>query len=181
LGDGVRGRLDDVVLRSMRPADVARVAELEAASFSTPWRASTFATLLERPGAELLVLDQAEAGVIGYAVLWCILDQGELANIAVDRAWQGRGLGSRLLTHTLDAARERGVETVYLEVRESNEAALRMYGRFGFSQVAVRRDYYERPREDARVMMKRLKDGVPDTEATGGGHAILKRPGDDGA
>ncbi len=154
---GLSGRADAMTIRAMRPADVARVAELEAASFSTPWRASTFATLLDRPGAELLVVEHDDAGVIGYAVLWCILDQGELANIAIDRAWRGRGLGSRLLARALKVARDRGVEVVYLEVRESNDAAQRMYRRFGFTQVAVRRGYYERPREDARVMMKRLE------------------------
>jgi ribosomal-protein-alanine N-acetyltransferase len=56
----------------------------------------------------------------------------------------------------IDVARERGVETVYLEVRESNEPALELYRRFGFSQIGLRRGYYDRPREDARILMAKL-------------------------
>jgi ribosomal-protein-alanine N-acetyltransferase len=52
----------------------------------------------------------------------------------------------------LQTAKERGVETVYLEVRASNERAARLYARFGFTEIGIRRDYYERPTEDARVL-----------------------------
>jgi len=86
-------------------------------------------------------------------VLWCILDQGELANMAITQSFRRRGLGGFLLARVLDVARERGIETMYLEVRASNEVALKLYTRFGFTDVGVRRAYYERPKEDARVMM----------------------------
>ena len=139
------------VVRSMAPGDVSAVVELETASFSSPWSESTFHTLLDRPGAELMVLDDG-GEVIGYAVLWCILDQGELANIAIRPDRRGGGLGATLLDAVLERARSRGVETLFLEVRESNAVARAMYARFGFSELGVRRDYYDRPREDARIL-----------------------------
>ena len=139
----------------MAAADVEAVAEMEAAAFSTPWRADTFRTLLERPGAEMHVIEDG-GEVVGYAVLWCILDQGELANIAIREDARGRGLGGVLLDRVLDVARERGVRSLFLEVRVSNEAAASLYDSRGFREIGRRRDYYDRPREDARVLEKRL-------------------------
>ena len=141
---------------AMEQADVEQVGAIEAASFTTPWKPATFGTLLGRPGAILLVLEVPPHRVAGYAVLWCIQDQGELANIVVIRELRDRGLGSYLLDCVMDEARERGVVSLYLEVRVSNFRARSMYGSHGFEEIGVRRDYYERPQEDARVLMKRL-------------------------
>jgi ribosomal-protein-alanine N-acetyltransferase len=143
----------------MRAADVPAVAALEASSFSTPWHPDTFQRLLERPGAELWVTEE-EGEVAAYAVLWCILDEGELANIAVLPEARGRGVGGRLLDHLVEVARDRGVRRLFLEVRESNEAARRLYATRGFREVGRRRAYYEKPREDARVL---ALDLVPDS------------------
>jgi ribosomal-protein-alanine N-acetyltransferase len=140
----------------MQAGDVERVVAIEAASFTSAWQPDTFRGLLHRPGTELWVLDEPEDGVIGYSVLWCILDQGELANIAIAEGHRGRGLGALLLAKMLDVGGERGVGAVYLEVRESNAAAIGLYDRFGFAQIGVRRRYYDKPREDALVMMLRL-------------------------
>lgn len=150
--EGRPGRVGHVVcVRDMREHDVDRVAALEAASFGSPWQADTFRRLLGRAGAELMVV-QIEEEVIAYAVLWCILDQGELANIAVEESWRGRGIGGRLMGHVLDRARERGVKDLFLEVRESNAVARELYARRGFQAIGVRRDYYDSPREDACVL-----------------------------
>jgi ribosomal-protein-alanine N-acetyltransferase len=135
--------------------DVEAVAALEARAFSTPWRSDTFRTLLERPGAELVVAE-VDGSFAGYAVLWCILDQGELANIAIVEALRGTGLGGVLLDHVLGVARARGVRTLFLEVRVGNAAAAHLYESRGFVEIGRRRDYYDDPREDARVMQKPL-------------------------
>ena len=147
----------DVVVRPMRLADVDSVVEIESETFSSPWRRDTFANLLGRPGVELLVMEGSSDGVIGYAVLWCIVDQAELANVAVGSRWRGRGLGRVLIGRVLEVARARGMDKVFLEVRASNERAADIYRGFGFTEVGVRRDYYRDPREDARVMMIALE------------------------
>ena len=95
-------------------------------------------------------------GVVAYAVFWWVLDQGELANLAVKEQHQGRGLGSALLQRVVDHARAQGVESLFLEVRISNETAHQLYLSRGFTQVAVRKDYYQGPREDARILVLRL-------------------------
>lgn len=139
-------------MRRMVAADVDAVAAIESEAFTSPWSRQTFLDLADRPNLELLVLEHREEGVIGYAVLWCIMDQGELANVAVTPRHRGRGLGTFLLASVLDIARRRGIETVFLEVRVSNERALDLYERLGFSDVGLRKGYYDHPKEDARIM-----------------------------
>ena len=150
------GTPEGIEVRSMRLADVEAVVQIETETFSTPWQKETFSSLIDRSGVELLVMDDAEDGVIGYAVLWCILDQAELANVAVTSKRRGRGLGRHLIGHVLDVARDRGVTKMFLEVRASNGRAAEIYRRFGFSEVGFRRDYYDDPPEDARIMMATL-------------------------
>jgi ribosomal-protein-alanine N-acetyltransferase len=145
-----------VQVRAMREADVDAVVAIETQAFSSPWQRDTFLELIGRPNLEVLVMDHPTAGIVGYAVLWCIMDQGELANLAIVPEMRGRGLGTRMLESVIDTARRRGVETMYLEVRDSNAAALELYRRFGFSQVGLRRGYYDRPKEDARILMAKL-------------------------
>jgi ribosomal-protein-alanine N-acetyltransferase len=140
----------------MTPGDIDEVVAIEASTFSTPWSEGTFRTLLERSGVESWVLEGPDVGLVAYAIAWCILDQGELANIAVASRFRSRGYGSFLLSKVLEVARERGVASMYLEVRSSNTAAAQLYRRFGFEEVGVRKAYYERPTEDALVMATRL-------------------------
>lgn len=166
-GDSARVRVDDAAtVRRMTAADLPAVVAIETEAFSTPWQLDTFEGLLDRDGLELMVLaggsergdgsERAADEVLGYAVLWCVLDQGELANIAVRPELRGRGLGARLLDEVVAVSRRRGVAKLYLEVRDSNDGALRLYERFGFREVGRRRGYYKDPREDARVMALEL-------------------------
>lgn len=162
-------------VRPMEERDVERVAALERETFSTPWRPRTFRGLLDREGAVLRVLETRE-DVIGYTVLWCIGSQGELANIAVREDLRGRGFGTILLDDALAEATRRGVSRLYLEVRESNEAARALYAGRGFEEAGRRRGYYERPREDALVLVRVLDSPDPGGKPDGhDGH-----DGDDG-
>ena len=145
-----------VRIRSMRIEDVERVVEIETEAFTSPWQAETFEGLVGRSTVEILVLEDEVHGVVGYAVLWCVVDQGELANVAVASERRGEGLGRYLVDQVLQVARRRGLEKVFLEVRASNDTAARLYESFGFSEVGVRRDYYDHPREDARIMVVKL-------------------------
>lgn len=147
----------DVEVRAMRAEDVDAVVAIETEVFSSPWQRETFLELIGRRNLELLVMEHGSEGIVGYAVLWCVLDQGELANLAITPPMRGRGLGTRLLGRVVEVAREHGVETIYLEVRESNAAALELYRRFGFSQVGLRKGYYDHPKEDARILMAKLR------------------------
>ncbi len=142
-------------LRSMTPSDVPEVARIETTAFSTPWSEETFNSLLKRSGVELWVAEWGDE-LAAYAILWKVLDEGELANIAVRSDLRGRGIGSGLLSRMLEVAEDSGVRSLYLEVRESNGLAREMYARRGFHEIGVRKGYYEGPREDARILKKSL-------------------------
>ncbi len=140
----------------MTPSDVPEVARIETTAFSTPWSEATFRSLLERSAVELWVAEWGDQ-LAAYAILWTVLDEGELANIAVRSDLRGRGIGSGLLSRMLEVAEDSGVRSLYLEVRESNALAREMYARRGFHEIGVRKAYYEGPREDARVLKKSLE------------------------
>ena len=156
--EGPEGGRSGLSLRPMMLSDVSEVARIETTAFSTPWSEGTFRSLLERSGVQLWVAEW-EDQLAAYAILWRVLDEGELANIAVRRDLRGRGIGSGLLGRILEVAEDSGIRSLYLEVRESNDRAREMYARRGFHEIGVRKGYYEGPREDARVLKKCLDGG----------------------
>ncbi len=138
-------------VRRMRRRDLGEVTEIERRSYSLPWSAFTFRSLLRRPNASLLVAEENK-GVAGYAALWLAADEAELGNLAVRPGRRGQGIGRVLLRHVLEEAASRGARAVFLEVRESNAIARRLYEASGFRIVGSRPDYYASPREDALIM-----------------------------
>ena len=149
-----------IACRPLVASDIDAVFAIEAGAFTTPWQPETFEGLLGRDTVEMVVMTDQTSEVIGYAVLWCILDQGELANLAIVPERRGAGLGSHLLRHVLDVAALRGVAKFFLEVRASNAAAIALYEGFGFTEIGVRRGYYDNPKEDALVMAVSLTESA---------------------
>ena len=166
-----------VKIRPAIPTDLDAIAELELHSFSNPWHPDTFRSLLKQPRALVLAAEDPIQGVVGYAVLWWVLDQGELANLAVGEDQRGRGIGSSLLDRAVTHAMSQGVESLFLEVRVSNESALGLYKSRGFAQISIRRGYYQNPPEDALVLVKHL---VPAFRTESDGFGVeLKKNGED--
>jgi len=137
--------------RPLHPDDLGIVQRIEQESYTVPWSESTFRSLILRTDTDLLC---AEVGgiVVGYAVCWYIMDQGELGNVAVDEPWRRAGVGAQLVTAVLERARKRGAREVFLEVRRTNGVAQRLYERLGFREIGLRKNYYVKPIEDALVM-----------------------------
>jgi len=143
-------------LAVMRDADLTEVLAIESAIYSHPWTRGNFADSLRagylcrtwRSGAELL----------GYFVLLVAAGEGHLLNLSVAAARQRQGHGSSLLGEVIRLARGRDARQLFLEVRPTNAGAKALYGRFGFSQVAVRPGYYpvHGGREDALVLTRTL-------------------------
>jgi ribosomal-protein-alanine N-acetyltransferase len=149
-----------VSIRRARVADVDAIHAIELASFSDPWSRVGFRdTILGDRGLIVVAVDAAQA-VIGFAVLLTAADQAEIANIAVAKSELRRGIGASLLDHVVAAAKLAGAVTIHLEVRESNTAALALYGSRGFREEARRLQYYRKPDEDAVVMRLSLAPAV---------------------
>lgn len=150
----------EFALRDLRADDLPRILEIEQASFSTPWRRSTFEGLLRRGDADLIGAT-AEGRLVGYAITWTIMDQAELGNVAVMGEVRGRGLGRTLVLAALERVRSRGARECFLEVRESNHTARRLYESLGFVAIGRRRRYYSSPVEDALVMRREVDGRAP--------------------
>jgi ribosomal-protein-alanine N-acetyltransferase len=116
---------------------------------------------------------EEEGRVVGYLVAWHVADELHIGNLAVAPAKQGRGIAASLLSGALASAAERGIEYAALEVRVSNERAIRLYERFGFSGIAIRKAYYEDNGENALIMLRVIGGGAggPAGQAPGGGAA----------
>lgn len=148
-----------VTWRPMREDDLPAVAALEQASHAAPWTQGNFRDAFAA-GYGTLVGEQNRS-VVAYGVLMLAPGEAQLLNLTVAAAARRRGLGRRLLQRLLSDAVGVGAEQCFLEVRESNHAAIALYLREGFAPVARRTGYYPPPagsgrREDALVMRRRL-------------------------
>ena len=129
--------------------DLATVAAIESGAYVFPWTIGNFRDSL-LSGYECIGCWTGRE-LIGYAIVMTALEEAHLLNLAVASNWQRRGIGAQFLQHLIDGARKHRLEMLYLEVRPSNISARRMYERFGFRQLGLRRDYYPAMtgREDA--------------------------------
>jgi ribosomal-protein-alanine N-acetyltransferase len=136
----------------MQMADLDAVMAIEPLIYTHPWTHGNFKDSLNA-GYSCWVYAEGNC-VIGYAVLMLVLDEAHLLNLSIAQAYQGRGLGHALLEQMMHTARNHGAQNMFLEVRPSNEAAIHLYERVGFNEMAVRRGYYPAKdgREDAILM-----------------------------
>jgi ribosomal-protein-alanine N-acetyltransferase len=142
----------EIVIRPARVEDVDRILQIERESFTDPWHRRSFEQIVDDVRVHFRVAEGGGGAVAGYIIAWFVADEGEIANVAVAPPFRGRGVGAALLDEAIAAGRARGVEAVYLDVRESNEAARRLYASRGFVEIGRRRGYYRRPEEDALVL-----------------------------
>ena len=145
-------------IRPASQADVAVVAVIERASFGDPWSAEAFRELLEMRDAIFLVATRrSPETVAGYVIARVVADEADVLNLAVSPAERGRGLGGELLDAGLAAVIDKGAREVFLEVRESNVAALALYGSREFMTISRRGRYYRNPVEDALLLRRAIE------------------------
>lgn len=145
----------------MQQRHVAAIAALEAANFSAPWDEAAIAAELENPLALWLVDEgtgkgEAEVGVLGYVGSQSCFEDADIMNVCVAPAARRRGVAEALMRELEARLAPKSVEQITLEVRASNEPAIRLYEKLGYAQVGIRKGYYEKPREDALILQKEL-------------------------
>lgn len=138
--------------RPMCEADLAQIAQIEPRIYTHPWTRGNFVDSL-KAGYSCRVVECAEE-LVGYGVLMVGVREAHLLNLSIAPEWQGRGLGRALLAHFIALARDDDALQMFLEVRPSNSAAISLYAKAGFRDIAVRRGYYPagNDREDAILM-----------------------------
>lgn len=140
----------------MNERDIDPVTALEASLQPFPWSRGNFADSLNS-GYSVWVL-RLGGELIGFSVVMQVLDEAHLLNIGVCQRYQGQGYGARMLRHAMECARRHGATKLFLEVRPSNDKAVRLYHHFGFHQIGLRKGYYPAAdgREDGLIFDKEL-------------------------
>uniref|UniRef100_A0A366I5L0 [Ribosomal protein bS18]-alanine N-acetyltransferase n=1 Tax=Brenneria salicis ATCC 15712 = DSM 30166 TaxID=714314 RepID=A0A366I5L0_9GAMM len=139
-------------ISSLTPTDLAQAFQIEQASHAFPWTEKTF---VSNQGERYVNLKLTHNGrIAAYAITQVVLDEATLFNIAVHPDFQRQGFGRTLLDHLIQEMEKRGILTLWLEVRASNQRAIALYESLGFNEVSLRRDYYPAAegREDAIIM-----------------------------
>ena len=144
------GQTPQVTFRKMTVKDVFDVAEIEFNSFNLPWTLEDFWYETVRKDSESVV-GEIEGKIVAYACVWISFGEADVANIAVEKNYRGKGIGTKLFAEIIRRIKLRGVNGITLEVRVSNTAAIKLYEKFGLRGVGVRKGYYE-DGEDALIM-----------------------------
>ena len=144
-----------ITIEKMNQTHVAAIAELEKECFSLPWSEKSIASELDNPLSLWLVAMDGDT-LAGYAGSQTVLDEADMMNVAVQPACRRKGIAEALMTALVNALQEKGARCLTLEVRSSNDAAIKLYEKLGFQQVGLRKNYYRNPKEDALILRKVL-------------------------
>ena len=148
-----------VTVRDMRPGDLGEVMEIERTTYPTPWSRAMFLSELGRRYGMGLVAVEGNS-VLGYLMVAQHAEVWHILNVSVHRTRRGQGIGARMLESLFERANGKADRGFTLEVRVSNEPAIRLYRRMGFLDGGVRPRYYSDNGEDALIMWR---GGAPET------------------
>lgn len=145
------------MIRSMQADDLEYVVSIEQQVQTHPWRLTQFQQSLDHYACTVWVHHDQ---VVGFCILQCVLDEANLLLMAIDPQYQGQGFGAQLLSQSIAQLNNQPVQ-IFLEVRESNAAAIRLYEKLDFHQIDLRKNYYPSVsggREHAVIMVKSCHD-----------------------
>jgi len=144
-----------MIITDVRPEQVPEIAEMEQRIFSDPWTEAQISSQLTGEGHVFLAAEE-DGALLGYISAMYVLDEGYVGNVAVSENCRCRGVGYALVEAMTERARALKLAFLTLEVRESNGEARRLYARCGYEAVGLRKNYYEKPRENAVLMTLNL-------------------------
>lgn len=143
-----------ITIEKMSREHLSEVASIEEMSFSLPWSLESLELMLTEQASALVALEDGR--VLGYVGMMCVLDEGQIINVAVHPDARRRGVGRSLMQAAEAYAKERGIVFLSLEVRESNIAARSLYSSLGWEEQGIRKGFYSHPVENACVMTKSI-------------------------
>lgn len=141
----------NVKIRAMNINDLPRVMEIEKSLFSSPWCEEMFLEEI-KSGYAYVVVEEPENLIIAYICGLLLYNEFNITNIAVHSDFQRMGLAERLVTFIIEKLLKMRCFSFFLEVRESNIAAIGLYKKLGFKIIGKRKKYYNNPIEDALIM-----------------------------
>lgn len=144
--------MTDFGIYRMSNEDIEEVLQIEEESFSSPWSKRIFEGELSKKEHSYYYVAKGDGKVLGYIGLWMIFDEAHIVNIAVHKDLRQSGIGTLLLASTLVIAERMGAKRATLEVRVSNTPAQKLYEKFGFEIISIRKKFYSDTNEDAYIM-----------------------------
>lgn len=148
--------MSEITVKKAEQSHVPQIAEIEKKSIPRPWSEAAFAAALKDEKAVTLAAFCGDI-LCGFITGVYLLDAADIYSVAVSAEYRGKGVGKRLLEEFFDQLPD-DVNSVNLEVRESNIPAIKLYEKTGFRRVGMRKNFYQDPRENAVLMTKNLKD-----------------------
>ena len=146
----------EIIIRKMEEDDLDRIMEIEKDCFTTPWSRESFLIEITENLLARYLVAEVDGLVAGYGGIWMIVGEGHITNIAVESKFRKLGIGKRLVEGLIKLSMAMGIESMTLEVRESNVAAQNLYEQYGFIAQGVRPNYYQDDNEDAIIMWKKF-------------------------
>lgn len=138
-------------IRRMEKKDSVQVADIEMQNFSVPWSEKSFLEAVEKENNIYIVAEENDQ-ILGYVGGWSIFGELNITNVCVDSQHRRRGIAEKLLQYMIAEARKEKCDIFFLEVRESNVAAIRLYEKMNFQKIGIRKNFYEKPVENGVVM-----------------------------
>ena len=138
-------------INRMQETDLDEVAALEKEIFSMPWSKKGFLDTLSMAQVHFLVARKG-GELVGYCGIYQAADEGEITNVAVDEKFRKHGIAKQMVEQLIAQAAAEGTKHFVLEVRCSNDAAVHLYRKLHFENQGIRKNFYEKPREDAYIM-----------------------------
>jgi [ribosomal protein S18]-alanine N-acetyltransferase len=155
---------NEIEIRRLDLRDLTGIERIERASYPTPWSRSMFAGEIAKPSSVCLGAFDGDTGaLVGYLIVSRYVDAWHVMNVAVDPEHRRQGIAGRLLSELFSRTSDDGHRGYTLEVRVSNDEAIRLYEKLGFRSRGVRRGYYTDNREDALIMWR--DPGLPQPKA----------------
>jgi len=140
------------LIRNAEHEDIDRILVIENSSFPRPWSRKSFEIELFKDNCDFLVYD-IDGDIAGYIVFWYILDEAELAVVAVADGFRRQGIAGRLLTYCVE--KNKNINVIYLEVEKTNVSAVKLYEKKGFRTNGEIKDYYGEGRHALRMSCQR--------------------------
>ena len=157
-----------LIIQRAQSADISKIADLEKEIFSDAWSEKSLLETWNQKNAEIFIAKNTQKGmqeekkdtyqIAGYVIFYYVLDEGEIARIAVSPAFRRCGTATQIFRKLQEFCGEKEIKKIMLEVRESNEAARAFYKKCGFEEDGIRKNYYEDPKENA-VLMSVINNG----------------------
>lgn len=145
-----------IKINKMEEKHLEQVASIEKEIFSVPWSKEAFNNSINLDNTSYYVALEEDA-VVGYCGIYKVMNLGDITNVAVTPKKRKQGIAFKLVEKMICDATKEGVTEVMLEVRESNFPAISLYEKIGFKKITKRKEYYKHPKEDAIVMLKKIR------------------------